>query len=482
MRSEENGRLRRFLPPDIAFWAVLIAICWPWATAPGQTQASLNASSGSSVADPDVPEEQWRVIGGLLRSEKFDELDKMVDAERAAKTRFPGGGWRVYNAYAFLGWPFTPSGTAVAAAGDTAAWQAHFNTLERWISARPNSITARVALAEAYTNYAWAARGTEMADLVDEKPWKLFKARLQAARDVLKRASTLSSKCPQWYATMQSIARGQGWELAEQTKLLEQASQFEPLYYYYYKNHAYALQPKWYGESGDAERFAAQMARRIGGKQGAIIYFETLTCEACDSRPDLVSWELVKQGFDAEEELYGPSKHKLNGYANLATRAENRDVAIPLFLRIGNNWDKNRWESKEYFDSARSWALGPPDNFIQAWTESAVHYRTPKELPYIKQFISDFHRSYDEAVKQCAASSKYDEGPFTVCVRVSRQGTVEKTIPWPPTSVASCLVPKLATHRFAPPPQASFWVTFNIGEIKPERMHYLGDAAPDPSK
>src|SRR5262249_30569126 len=148
----------------------------------------------------------------------------------------------------------------------------------------------------------------------------------------------------------------------------------------------------------------------------------------------------------------------------------------------GDNWDKGHWESKDFFESAKIWALALPDNFIQAWEASNTHRRAPKELPYINQFLSDFHRSYDEAVKKCAAASKYDEGPFTMCVRVGKQGTVEQTIPWPPTSVASCLAPKLATHRFASPPQPSFWVAFNIGEVKPDRMHFWTGATPDPSK
>lgn len=482
MRADRSIRRYHSWFSYIGRWTLLLLIpaCGPLPTAWCQTaKATTNTSSTPSPRSLEDPKEYASVVERLLQDQKFDELDRMIDADRAGKTRFPGGGWKLYGAYGVLGRPQIADGSDV----DDPAWQAHLDVLKRWIAAKPDSITARVALAEAYVSYAWFARGDETADLVEEESWKLFNQRLQMARDTLERAFALPTKCPQWYDAMQDVALGQSWDLIQREKLLEQASQFEPLYYYYYQNHAYALQPKWHGKPGDSEEFAEQIASRIGGKQGDIIYFETLASIRFESHPSHVSWQRLQHGFAAEEELYGTSNYKLNAFAELAARAENSEVALPLFLRIGKNWCREVWRSRSAFEAARNWAFQPPDDsFFKAWSAANSHFQVEKDVPYVNQVLADFHKSYDEEVKQCTAASKYDEGRFTMCVRVSKLGAVEQLIPWPPTSVSRCLAQKLAKHRFAAPPEPSFWVAFNIGEFKPESVHYSRDWLPDPGK
>jgi hypothetical protein len=326
----------------------------------GQTAKTVsNSSPEISAAGPDDPEEFLRLFAEMMRREQFGAIDAMVAADRVKKSRFPGGGWKLYSAYLTLSRPALP----LTAKFSDAAWQTHLERLRRWIAARPDSITPRVALADAYVNYAWVARGGEFAHLVKDKSWEIFNRRLQIARDILEKASALTEKCPQWYGTMQSIALGQGWDLDEQTRLLKQAAQFEPFYYYFYQNHANALLPKWYGQSGDSEKFAERIASRIGGKQGAVIYFEVASslhgcgCVEDESRFDLMSWKKIQEGYAAEEELFGVSNIKLNAFAGLAVTAEDRAVAKSLFLRIGDNWVESTWGSRSYFEESRAWAL-----------------------------------------------------------------------------------------------------------------------------
>ena len=83
-------------------------------------------------------------------------------------------------------------------------WKEHLKILNRWMAAKPQSVTARVALANAYTSYAWNARGSDSSDTVTESGWKLFGQRIGKAKQVLEQASRLKAKCPEWYVVRRS--------------------------------------------------------------------------------------------------------------------------------------------------------------------------------------------------------------------------------------------------------------------------------------
>jgi len=128
----------------------------------------------------------------------------------------------------------------------------HLRLLKSWVSEKPRSISARVALAEAYLAWASDARGSGYVDTVSESGWKLFEERSAEARRILDKAANLPTKCPEWYVAMQNVALSQNWSLADARALLNQASAFEPDYYYYYRMYANFVLPKWNGEPGDA--------------------------------------------------------------------------------------------------------------------------------------------------------------------------------------------------------------------------------------
>jgi hypothetical protein len=465
----------------VAILYALLSTVSSWCSASDQATAAPASGNSSQLPDLNDADRHEQVVREMLRQEKFDELDAVASAERLQKKRFPGGGWQLHDTYLFISQPSASDGVEVT----DADWQAHLIKLQRWVTMNPNSVTARVALADAYVKYAWFARGTEFGDLVKDESWPLFERRLQMARDVLEKASGLKDKCPNWYAVMQSVALGQSWSQDERNALLEQAIKVEPLYYYYYQAHAFALQPRWGGEAGDSEKFADEIATRIGGKQGAAVYFEiaiTLDCVGCAEGKavfKLLSWERIQKGYAAEEELYGTSNYKLNQFAHLAIRAEDQPVALQAFLHIGSKWSKDVWKSRAYFASCREWSLALPEDFMNAWTSAAGHYREPEGVTYAKRFEGEFHSDFDGVVKQCSDADKYDEGAFSLAFRVGSDGSVEQTIPWPPTGVTRCVIPKLSGHRFSAPPQGAYWVSFNIGEVKQQPFIYQGVVLPD---
>jgi len=194
--------------------------------------AACSASEPSFDGSSDVQDviSYKRAIQQLFEQKRFRELDCIADAERISKARFAGGRWKLNIFYWAL---VQPEGHATEQ-----DWSTHLKMLNRWVSAKPSSVTARVALAGAYTNYAWEARGSDYTDTVTKSGWKLFAQRIDKAREILEEASTLKAKCPHWYVVMQRVALAESWGLAKATALLDQAVAFEPDYHYYYRAHA----------------------------------------------------------------------------------------------------------------------------------------------------------------------------------------------------------------------------------------------------
>jgi Domain of unknown function (DUF4034) len=482
--------------PLVVVVMLLISACPNLAAGNCPLSASLNVKrympdppiagdlNADMKTDVHAGEKYDKAVQELLQQEKFAELDALAASARATKSRFSGGSWKLHGFYnALRGSSFTACGKATEA-----EWRTHLEKLKRWTSLRPQSITARVALAEAYVGYAWYIRGDRFADVVADKAWKPFKENIQLAKDTLDDASALPEKCPHWYLVMQQVGRAQGWGLEELTALLNQASSFEPLYYYYYREHAFTLQPRWYGEEGDAERFAEQTSARIGGQQGAIVYFEiavTLNCTGCSETKaqfSRMSWEKIQQGYAAEEELYGTSIRKLNDFAHLAIRAEDRPVALKLFVRIGDNWDKTTWTAYSYFDSSRQWAWAIPEDLDKLSQASYAGRQTREGDQYYRQVESEFTKRYAAELKQCGETEKGDSEPFSVFIRLGKDGAAQEMKAWPPTRLSACFMPKVTKARFKAPPQPSYPVALGI-ETRPHAMSWgVTSELPDPGE
>src|SRR5260370_3255047 len=77
----------------------------------------------------------------ILKEEKFVELDCLADHARSGKERLPGGLWKIHALYQGLRQPVP---YPVHATQEDCTHLLH--RLHRWVQARPESITPRVAL------------------------------------------------------------------------------------------------------------------------------------------------------------------------------------------------------------------------------------------------------------------------------------------------------------------------------------------------
>ena len=285
----------------------------------------------------------------------FDGLEDTADRARSSKSRFAGGVWKLFVFYDTLAQPVQGK------AATELEWQQRIDKLKQWTLSKPHSITAHIALAQAYLSYGWKARGSGFANTVSEESWQQFGGRADLAAAELKQAAQSPEKCPYWYFAMMQLALAQGWSKSATSTLVEQSISFEPGFYHVYREFAVYLETKWYGRPGEAEAFAEWIARKLGGEEGKFVYFEiasVLNCSCRDSSEMAsLSWTKIKDGYSAMQHSYGVSSVKMNRFAHMAYVAGDRPAARDVFKEIGDSWDSETWRSKRKFDTAREWAM-----------------------------------------------------------------------------------------------------------------------------
>jgi hypothetical protein len=437
---------------------------------PASARAGNSSQRGQSVACPAVDlnydlsrdihavKEFDAAVAELFTQEKFTVLDCIADSLRSSKARFAGGGSKLHIFYTAVR---QPEGHAT-----DEDWKEHLERAERWVAARPESITARVALAESYASYAWYARGESSSDTVTGSGWKLFGQRLDKAKEILDEASSLEQKCPEWYAVMQEVALGQGWDMPREAALFERAIAFDSSYYLFYRNHAWFLAPQWNGGEGESAQFAQTMADRVGGKQGDLLYFEIaiqLICRCEDSQFVHMSWPRVQSGYAEVEKEYGVSLTKLNQFALMAIKARDSEVADGIFQRLGDNWDKDTWGSQAFFTSNRKWAadVAPAAARSRRLREtSAANLKTAEG----QRFKKDFDLKFAKFMEPCVRSAAGDLNKFEVTIELNKNGGVQSLSVNNMTTVAGCLFQDLmhAEQQFPKPPQPDYWVVFEV--------------------
>ncbi len=399
----------------------------------------------------------------LMKAGKFVQLDCVASSVRSKKERSAGGMWKIHAIYADLGKP--PLHPTVE------DWRAHMAMVNRWVALRPQSITARIALAESYIEWAQDARGTGFADTVSESGWKLYKQRLAKAKQILDKATALPVKDPEWYVTMQKIALGTFGPEANRD-LFARAVKFEPGYYYYYQRYAQSILPKWSGEEGETEKFAQESADQIGGDAGDAIYFRIasnlLICN-CQDQPKL-SWARIQRGFAATEKLYGPSQLMWNYFAHLAVNFGDQEIAEKMFAKMEDQWDKDTWQTSENYESAKKWAgrASVLAGRRQAAEEAvAANLGSPEGREYQTK-VAEKIRSLAQSCLEGQSAS--DISPVELLMKLGKDGAIEDiTGGGSPSVITQCLGKKLYEFRtsnqaaFPPPPQPDYWVRYDFG-------------------
>ena len=217
---------------------------------------------------------------------------------------------------------------------DEQRWEDRRKKLDEWSKACPDSLSAKLAMADWYVGYGWKARGTEYADKVTTEGWKLLAERLKKADQILKAIPPEKVDDPKYYFIWLNICAGK--HSPQQLELyfkkgVEQSKEF----YLLYSTRAYYLLPRWYGKQGDWEKFAISAAGTFPAEKSDIFYAHLVRNQArfydeaffgdCE-----VDYEKVKRGYLAESVV------DAGNLCYLAAIEGDSETAIKLFLDIGN--------------------------------------------------------------------------------------------------------------------------------------------------
>lgn len=334
-----------------------------------QSAPSRPTNAVTSTAAEHTLRLQW---ARLFDNHQWAKLDTLAERLRSQRLRFQGGGWQLHVLYCILN-------TGCLKSETDAEWERRIAALQDWIRFAPSSPTPRIALANAYQDFAWKARGNGDADSVTPEGWHLFTVRVQKARQILDDSEEIGISDPEWYDAMLRVAINQGWNRAQVEALVDEALQKDPGYFYDVREMADYLLPKWYGAPGDTEQFVDAAADKIGGTEGEATYFffaeillvDRAPCLYC--LPPAASWTRIRRGYAAIEQLYGINNYELNAFAFLALRAGDFQTAQQAFKQIGGKWDTDVWPSKAYFDAGRSFALLKPKRIVPSKPADKAH-------------------------------------------------------------------------------------------------------------
>jgi hypothetical protein len=460
--------LRCLAVPKNCLLALFLALASGLAAAVTQpcnlTAAEFTSMNGDFSADVHAVRNYESAMAGMLKAEKFEQLDCLADHARSGKERLPGGAWKLYLLYGGL-WDPVQYPVTHATRED---WNAHLQHLQSWVTARPQSVTARIALARAYLNYAYDARGEGTAGTVSETGWRLFGQRTAEAKRILEEASALPTKCPEWYFAMLLVAQNQSWEPEQARALFDEAFKLEPGYFYDARILANYLLPKWSGAEGDTEKFIQEIADRIAGEQGDIFYFQVaiaphLFC-GCPGDPHL-SMARIERGFEATEKQYGVSMMNLNKVALAAVRTNPGDpiFADKVLTRIGEQWDEETWTEKKDFDTAKSFSA-----FMAKRLTIEIAADTNMQTPEGLRYKASIEKPYKELVQQCVQPGGGDTGKFKSLIDIGAKGAVEDSRIYGRSAATHCIYEKLRALQqqkaipFPPPPQAPYWVRIDL--------------------
>jgi hypothetical protein len=320
----------------------------PQKPSPTDSKVQPNKSTSDNSSDKQITADSSR----LLKQEKFDELEKMALTSRINRERLPGGYWKL-NAI--------QEGLAQPNLGQNASdheWEVHLSRLEKWKASIPDSITARIALAESWVNFGWSARGDGYAKTVSDENWRLFHERTHKGYVELTSCHDMGEHWPEWYVAMLQVGFAEGWERRKYDQIFEAGFKVEPTYFHLQREKLNYLLPQWYGQEGDAAKFIENNSSRVQGDEGDILCFIMTTMmqrvyegETLAKVP--VPWQRIASGYEKLSQTYGVDRYRKNEFAYLALQG-HFNTARKAMNEIGDDWDPEVWGSKQYFDAMKN--------------------------------------------------------------------------------------------------------------------------------
>jgi hypothetical protein len=300
-------------------------------------------------------------LEALLMKGAFDELEAIASDYRRNRAREVGGGWAIESYYgdlsAISGVPNCNCATHSADNG----FDDKRKQLESWLKAKPGSLTARVALAELWLNYAWLGRGTAFANQTREDQWRLFKERVAQTVDIIKTVNPDDDL--EIYRIEFRLTQTYEQPRQKLDETYARATHAFPDVPDFAADRAYYLLPRWFGEPGETGAFMRELLADPDSERGLNNYFTAarviLGAEnrfASLLQVSGVSYADLVKSFASRAATFGVSKIDMNVMMYYAVAAQDKKTVTLLAGKIGDGWSRSIWSDKKYFDGAVAWA------------------------------------------------------------------------------------------------------------------------------
>ena len=290
----------------------------------------------------------------LLKTKDYDKLDDLAAKYRSNKECYADCSQKLALVYDGI----EPKEEAL-----NTTWEARLQEIRDWIEAKPQSVTARIAMARCMVSYAWKARSSDYASKVSDESWQSFFKRLNEAVDILNEAKNLKDPCPAYWSTLMMASLGLQVTKPQFNDIFQQAIKAEPDYKYYYHTRAVFLLPRWYGDEGEWEKDLARSADNIGGTEGDMVYAQVVWgIHHYGSSIDVfegnkISWDRVDRGFEVILKQFPDSLAAKNERAHLAALAGDKAKAREYFIKTQGRVDLSMWSEKSEYVACANWAF-----------------------------------------------------------------------------------------------------------------------------
>jgi lipoprotein NlpI len=299
-----------------------------------------------------------------LVSQRFEKLESDAAQFRESKATFVTGEWKLGMLY---------SGTAYSLNEKNNDANFLLGIFDSWIEKKPDSITARVAKANALVNYAWRLRGPLSHD-ASAAELKSFNEKLTAARLVLREAKKLPAKCPYWWVVALRIGMAEQWDRKTYDSVFQEAIAFEPDCDEFYFQKAQYLRANPGDIENEWQAYVKAAADARGGEAGDILYARILwsldKVGLIDNSysDDAVSFERYDKGFAALLKANPDNLLILNEWARMCAFTgsfeavrKRKASARKSFEKIGEHADPWVWHDVQQFIALRAATFDLPD-------------------------------------------------------------------------------------------------------------------------
>lgn len=243
---------------------------------------------------------------------------------------------------------------------------------ERWLEARPESVSAKTLMATLLTNRGWQARGGGLASSVTEEGWKGFYADLNQAKKLLE--PLVSGPGPYDLAMLGAWAQlgvGLGFERSVMDDAVAKAEKIDPFSARVHQVMGDYLLERWHGAPGEREKFLAAMPDTVYAD--FVWRNESRRLNGLDELVPL-DWRKVNRGLHQRAKKFNDLGNWSEALLS-AVHLRDRKLAAEAIKGLAGR-TPNKLNSLDDWEPIKDWALnGKP------WSLPASYYVVPAVTP-----------------------------------------------------------------------------------------------------